>query len=166
MSKVKLLIATFINRNLKLCVYSAACAKSVWDVISLPACACHALRLWVWTLCNQTNCLPCASRSLYMQLHSRHSIECVYVINSCCTVFCVQLFLISFSFTALRCPGLPLFPNGAIITYGPDMIAPYDVDTVATHTCNEGFVLVAGSETRVCLLAGRWSGLARVCQRT
>ena len=72
----------------------------------------------------------------------------------------------SLLYTVLRCPELPFFLNGAIITYDPDMIAPYDVDTVATHTCNEGFVLVAGSETRVCLLAGRWSGLARVCQRT
>ncbi len=64
----------------------------------------------------------------------------------------------------IECPVLPFFPNG-VITYGPDMIAPYDVDTVATHTCNEGFRLL-GSETRVCELGGRWSGLDRVCQRT
>ncbi len=70
-----------------------------------------------------------------------------------------------FSSTALECLPLPLIPNGNI-TYSPDMIADYDVGTVATHTCNEGFTLVAGSENRTCLVGGRWSGFTPVCIRT
>ena len=65
----------------------------------------------------------------------------------------------------MECPALAPIPNGAI-TYGPDTIAPFDVDTVATHTCNDGFIQVAGSETRTCLTGGRWSGLIPVCGRT
>ncbi|XP_064387646.1 adhesion G-protein coupled receptor G6-like isoform X2 [Halichondria panicea] len=61
------------------------------------------------------------------------------------------------------CPALAPIPNGAI-TYGPDTFADFDVDTVATHTCNDGFILVVGSETRTCLVGGRWSGLIPVCQ--
>ena len=64
----------------------------------------------------------------------------------------------------VECPALSPIPNGAI-TYGPDMIALYDVDTMATHTCNDGFRL-SGAETRVCLASGRWSGPFPVCQRT
>ncbi len=64
----------------------------------------------------------------------------------------------------VECPALAPIPNGAI-TYDPDMIAPYDVDTVATHSCYPGFHLV-GSETRVCLDTGRWSGLIPVCRGT
>ncbi len=70
-----------------------------------------------------------------------------------------------FSSTALECPALPPIPNGNI-TYGPDMMADYDVGTVATHTCNDGFMLGAGSETRECLLGGIWSGFTPVCIRT
>ncbi len=68
-----------------------------------------------------------------------------------------------FSFTA-QCPPLPPLLNGAI-TYAPDMIADYDVDTVATHTCNPGFTL-SGFETRVCLAERRWSGLVPTCLST
>ncbi len=73
------------------------------------------------------------------------------------TVFCVY-------YTAVECPALQPIPNGAI-TYGPDTIAPFDVGTVATHRCNDGFVLV-GSETRTCLFGSRWSGLIPVCRGT
>ncbi len=90
---------------------------------------------------------------------------CVYVISSCCTVFCVQLFhIILYSFTAEECSALAHIPNG-VITYGPDMIADYDVGTVATHTCNEGFSMVARSPARVCLVSRRWSGFTPVCGR-
>ncbi len=65
----------------------------------------------------------------------------------------------------MECPALAPIPNEAI-TYDPDTIAPFDEGTVATHTCNDGFVLVVGSETRTCLAGGRWSGLIIVCQRT
>ncbi len=65
-------------------------------------------------------------------------------------------------FTDSECPELPFIPNGAI-TYGPDMSAPFAVDTVATHTCNEGLILGLGSEIRECLNTGTWSGLTPVC---
>ncbi len=64
----------------------------------------------------------------------------------------------------MECRELPPLINGAI-TYAPDMMADYDVDTVATHSCNEGFVLL-GFETRECLLGGIWSNLAPRCRRT
>ncbi len=64
------------------------------------------------------------------------------------------------------CPALAPIPNGAI-TYGPDMIANFDMDTVATHSCNPGFRLV-GSVTRVChglnTGLGIWFGLTPLCQ--
>ncbi len=68
-----------------------------------------------------------------------------------------------FSFTA-QCPELAPIPNGAI-AYSIDMTPDFDVDTVATHTCFDGFLLI-GVDTRVCLASGRWSGLIPVCQRT
>ncbi|XP_064387691.1 uncharacterized protein LOC135335916 [Halichondria panicea] len=64
---------------------------------------------------------------------------------------------------AVDCPALAPIPNGAI-AYDPDTIAPFDEGTVATHTCNDGFMLGAGSETRTCLETGRWSGLIPVCR--
>ncbi len=65
----------------------------------------------------------------------------------------------------MECPELVPIPNG-VITYGPDMTANFDVGTNATHTCNNGFILVVGSETRTCIVSGRWSDLIPVCQRT
>ncbi len=65
---------------------------------------------------------------------------------------------------ALICPALPPIPNGAI-AYDPDVTAPYEVDTVATHTCDPGFRL-SGSETRQCLAGGIWSNLVPVCLGT
>ncbi len=62
----------------------------------------------------------------------------------------------------VECLALAPIPNGAI-AYDPDMTAPYDVGTVATHTCDPGFILSAGLEPRVCLDTGRWSGLIPVC---
>ncbi len=73
--------------------------------------------------------------------------------------------LLCISFTAVECPALQPIPNGAI-TYGPDTIAPFDEGTVATHSCNDGFTLGAGSEVRTCLAGGRWSGFIPVCRRT
>ncbi len=85
------------------------------------------------------------------------TVQCVYVIRLLLHNQC--------TFTAVECSALPSIPNGAI-TYGPDTIADFDVGTMATHTCNDGFVLV-GSETRECLVGGRWSGLfAPTCRGT
>ncbi len=67
------------------------------------------------------------------------------------------------SFTALECPALSPIPNGAI-SYGPDMIPDFYVDTVATHSCDPGFRLI-GPQTRVCLLSTTWSDQPPACQR-
>ncbi len=64
----------------------------------------------------------------------------------------------------VQCFALASIPNGAI-AYDPDMIADYDVGTVATHSCDPGFRLL-GSETRVCSASGRWSGSIPVCLST
>ncbi len=71
------------------------------------------------------------------------------------------------TFTAVECLPLPSIPNGAI-TYGPDTTADYDVGTVATHSCNDGFILDLrfGSEIRTCLNSRIWSGLTPVCRGT
>ncbi len=45
------------------------------------------------------------------------------------------------------------------------MTADYDVGTVATHSCNNGFILGAGSPARVCLVSSRWSGFTPLCRR-
>ncbi len=68
------------------------------------------------------------------------------------------------TFTAVECQALAPILNGAI-TYGPDTIAPYDVGTVATHTCDDGSIFVAGSLNRTCLTGGRWSGFTPLCRR-
>ena len=92
----------------------------------------------------------------------------LYFHNVC---ICCQLVLhsllctvIPYTCTAEECSALAPIPNG-VITYGPDMIADYDVGTVATHTCNEGFILSVGSPARVCLVSRRWSGFTPVCGR-
>ncbi len=86
-----------------------------------------------------------------LSAHVAHS----FVYNYC---------IIHNTFTAVGCPALPPIPNGAI-TYAPDMTAPYDVDTVATHSCDPGFRL-SGFETRQCLAGGIWSNLIPVCVGT
>ena len=57
------------------------------------------------------------------------------------------------SFTAIECEPLPPIANG-VITYGVGMTPNYELGTVATYTCNSGFVLDftgGGSETRTCV---------------
>ncbi|XP_064387505.1 uncharacterized protein LOC135335846 isoform X3 [Halichondria panicea] len=74
------------------------------------------------------------------------------------------------------CMELVTIPNG-MISYSPDMTAPYSVDTVATYTCNDGFQFVAGvgDQMRTCtevvesestvVSGAEFSGLAPSCQR-
>ncbi len=85
----------------------------------------------------------------------------VIIMNRYSFMFIIILII---SFTVELCPALPPIPNG-VITYGPDMIADFDVGTNATHTCDPGFRLLF-SEIRTCLVGGSWSGLTPVCQRT
>ena len=68
----------------------------------------------------------------------------------------------------VECPALPPIPNG-VISYAPDMTPDYNVDTVATHTCNPGYLLLGpglGPDTRQCFAGGTWSGVTPVCVGT
>ncbi len=54
--------------------------------------------------------------------------------------------------TAIQCSPLPAITNG-VITYATDITSNYDLGTVATYTCDDGFVLdlsLGGSMTRTC----------------
>ncbi len=62
-----------------------------------------------------------------------------------------------------QCPALEPIPNGTI-TFAPDMMTDYDVGTVATYSCDFGFILV-GSEAQLCIGGGIWSGQPPECQR-
>ena len=63
------------------------------------------------------------------------------------------------------CPELPPLVNGTI-SYTGDTIPPFDPNTTATFSCNEGFVL-SSNANRVCLDNGNgnalWSGESPVC---
>ncbi len=72
------------------------------------------------------------------------------------------IIIIIFSFTEL-CQELALLENG-VITYAPDMTPDFNQGTVATHTCNPGFIL-DGLMTRVCIGLAIWTGTAPVCRR-
>ena len=56
--------------------------------------------------------------------------------------------LVCFVSLAIECPELTL-ENGVVV-YDPDMTADYDLGTVATHSCDNGFVL-QGPLTRTCI---------------
>ncbi len=66
---------------------------------------------------------------------------------------CVDSLLIPI-LTAIQCLSLPAIDNGNI-QYAPDNAPDYDLGTVATYTCNEGFVLdlsaVDASAIRTCV---------------
>ena len=70
----------------------------------------------------------------------------------------------------ILCPALDELENGQV-TYNVDITTDFALDTVATHTCNEGFSLV-GRSTRTCMdddqadTNGVWSGVAPSCQGT
>ena len=57
-----------------------------------------------------------------------------------------------------------------MITYAADTKPDFEIGTVATHTCNTGFALVADMK-RTCMaddqadIVGVWSGSAPTCER-
>ena len=54
----------------------------------------------------------------------------------------------------MACDELPVIANG-MISYSPDMTAPYRVGTVASYTCNPGYELTGpGDEMRTCVVNG------------
>ncbi len=66
--------------------------------------------------------------------------------------------------TEPECPALAPLQNGSI-AYGPDFTPDFEVDTVATYSCDPGFRL-SGTEIRSCLDTERWSGQPPVCMPT
>ena len=78
-------------------------------------------------------------------------------------------FKISFSSIVVTCTALPAPTNG-LITYSPDITAPYDFQTIATYRCNTGYGLSGGTGTpTVCVDAtvgsGEWVGDRYTCER-
>ncbi len=66
------------------------------------------------------------------------------------------------------CNELEAIANGTI-SYAPDnQGSEYDLGTVATYSCDDGFVLVGPNETRSCMeveTLGEFSGAAPTCER-
>ena len=72
---------------------------------------------------------------------------------------------------AIECLPLPPIVNGAI-AYAPDNVANYELGTVATYSCNAGFILdlsLGGTMTRTCVddgdgdAEGIFDGQAPIC---
>ncbi len=68
-------------------------------------------------------------------------------------------------FLGVMCTSLPAPDNGEI-QYSPDTTAPFDYETIATYSCNDGFGPVGVTE-RLCggddPNAGEWSGNGATC---
>ncbi len=67
---------------------------------------------------------------------------------------------------AVTCPPLNSISNGSI-AYSPDSPQRFTFDTVAAHSCNEGYYLV-GRGIRTCVgdgstILGQWSGVPPMC---
>lgn len=67
------------------------------------------------------------------------------------------------------CPGLLPPANGAI-AFADDTTIPHDVATVATYSCNIGYMLIGGDSMRTCTtvpesIEGEWSGTEPSCTR-
>ena len=63
------------------------------------------------------------------------------------------------------CETLENPPNG-YVTYDRDAIDPeYGTNTKATYSCNRGYRLKDGPNSRDCTNRGLWSGTASVCIR-
>ncbi len=73
---------------------------------------------------------------------------------------------------AIECPPLQLIANG-FITYNPDNTPDYDIGTLATYTCDEGFAFASSLtiQLRNCNdddgmdAIGVWGGSAPTCVR-
>ena len=65
------------------------------------------------------------------------------------------------------CPSPPSIANGRIVSVVPDAVTTnpdgYAQGSVATYTCNSGYILV-GISRRTCESNGQWSGSPR-CER-
>ena len=77
-----------------------------------------------------------------------------------------QLFLPA----AIECPALTAPMNGQV-SYATDTTPNFEIDTVATFTCDSGFSLNGGVSTLTCAdddqmdNVGTWGGTEPTCQR-
>ena len=80
-------------------------------------------------------------------------------ICSQCVYFNLFSLSVLYPTTAVVCDELPAINNG-IILYQPDMSAQFDLGTVATYSCNEGYQLITnpGDEIRTCVDGGDGNG--------
>ena len=67
---------------------------------------------------------------------------------------------------SITCTSLSPIANGRI-SYSPDTTSPFDIETMATYSCDVGYFL-SGSDTRMCVgdgasVSGMWSGTAPIC---
>ena len=64
------------------------------------------------------------------------------------------------------CPALPSVVNGTI-SFSPDMVPGFDLGTVVTYTCDQGYVLSnTSATTRMCVVQSGmtvWDGVAPTC---
>ena len=79
-----------------------------------------------------------------------------------------KLSQISLHYTDITCSRLT-DPSNGVITYTTDTTAPFDYQTTATYSCDNGFRLSAvGSTIRNCVGSnagpGEWSGAAPICE--
>ena len=109
-----------------------------------------------------------SSVTLHLPVNVSHTIQhlkCVTMVFEAITHVCFN----STSNTAIVCDELETLENG-VIEYAPDSTGPeYDLNTLATYICDEGFELV-GDETRTCEdvragVSGEFSGTAATCER-
>ncbi len=65
---------------------------------------------------------------------------------------------------------MPIIENG-MITYTNNTAAPFNLDTIATYECHDGFFLSRDAERRCTVGEGRssgvgtWDGIAPICAR-
>ncbi len=64
--------------------------------------------------------------------------------------------------TSTVCSDLSAPTNGESISYNAGTMNNRPVNTVATYTCNDGYVLM-GDATRTCQSDGDWSSTAPTC---
>ena len=78
----------------------------------------------------------------------------------------IMLVMCDHTHTAIMCSSLTAPVNG-MISYAPDMTAPFAYQTTATYSCNSGFAPTGGDTVRTCEQSqadGVWSGFAPTCQ--
>ena len=101
----------------------------------------------------------CESRQSFTTIHS-------YGFGGCIICSLIQYLAQNYKslLCTVSCPVLPVLANG-MITYNSGSSDVRPVGTVATHSCNPGFVLNRGNEQRTCQSTLLWSGSAPFCER-